>query len=721
LGEPARRLLPLSPANRQGGAASFTMKVDPQKLNYFTVKLWGGDVTQNRLILFVEGKQVGYRHLGDVDILDPGTESDAPPLLGRFYYTTNPLPLALTQGKTELHCEIRSFGRIWGYCTTFEQFQKTLTDPTRGIYGVFTHTDGFFAPPSDALQGMMPRNAPTRQMPGPEVLDTLKARVSGEVNNLLKFNSPLNQMQTLFLAQAYGVTWTSAYQKPEAVARILASLDATFAAYRANPKLAQSDPATPNADWFGLGPSGNTLMLMAPALKSRLDETISDGTGGQITRRAAFSEMLLACRDWHRENRRQYTNQSMINDLYGIYLANRGLRVVDPAKALPEKDALRYLYESVGLEPWWGSEKNGVPTKPLGDHYYQLTAQGLTKELGFVGYYGEVLDWVTTIYNATRPAPGEPGDPKIRAQLVKIAHARTPLRYPALDADGNRAMRAETLVGWRDEGHYPGDVTYAERPSWDGSTVYVAAATLDPVLVGAAQQMFADNQFFSSLRDQMQETGFRSTAGLLETPDQYALLQAHPPSPRHLPMAPGQPDFVWSDAEDGVLALKRGDEMLYVSLYWRARNAINFRARVHQITLQFDRIAVVHEDEQFTPSGLMFTQPDEINGQGLPWLPHYPGDLHSAQAGEELPIAKIPAGIAFKPGEENAYAGRAEFYTLRYGPYLIGMNSTPGKTFALPISAGVTKAQNLVSGKTVTLTKPLTVGPMSTVVLYMGK
>ena len=56
----------------------------------------------------------------------------------------------------------------------------------------------------------------------------------------------------------------------------------------------------------------------------------------------------------------------------------------------------------------------------------------------------------------------------------------------------------------------------------------------------------------------------------------------------------------------------------------------------------------------------------------------YPGDLQSAHAGEKLPIAKIPADVPFQPGQENLYAGRALFYTLRYGDYLIGMNASAG-------------------------------------------
>ena len=66
--------------------------------NYFTAKFFGGEVNPNRLILFCEGKQVGYRHLGDIGILDFGSERE-PGFKGRFYYIATPLPRELTRGK----------------------------------------------------------------------------------------------------------------------------------------------------------------------------------------------------------------------------------------------------------------------------------------------------------------------------------------------------------------------------------------------------------------------------------------------------------------------------------------------------------------------------------------------------------------------------------------------------------------------------------------------
>jgi hypothetical protein len=724
LGEPGRRLLPPAQEDWAGGTMAFSMKVDPEIQNYLTIRLWGSDATANRLILYCEGKQVGYRHLGDIDLLDFG--SDEPAYNSRFFYNTTPLPLDLTRGRTRLNCEIRGTGPIWGYGTTFAQYQKPMTVPTRGIYRVYTHTNGFFAPPPNEKQGRPPAQPPVRQKPGPEVFNPLRERVNHELDGFLASARPLNQVQMEFLAKAYYVKWTPAYRNQRVIDQVVKGTDALYAAYRANPRLAQADPVTANPEWFGLGCAGDAVRLLAECVRPLLDEKISDGAGATLTRRAAWSEMLQASREWHRRHRRLYTNQSMINDLFGIYLSNRGVAAIDPTNAASETEMRRYLYESVGLEPWRDSDPGGTGAVETGGrrwgtgtNYFELTSKGLTRELGFVGYYGEVLDWVTQIYDATRDL-GQPGDQLIRNQLEKMVCARGVFRYPMLDAAGNRAMRIETVVGWRDA-HYPGDVCYGERATWDASTIYAAAATLGTHSVGYAQQMFADNQFFASVEHQMKAgSGLRVTAGLLGVPDQYDLLKAQPASLERLPMSPGQPDFVWSDEEDGVVAVKNGEDIFYASLYWRARYGINFLARVHYITPRFDRIAVVREQTEFDPSGMVYTRPDWVNADFGNGGPHYPGNLHSAHTGEKHPIARIPQGVPFQPGDENVYAGKGSFYTLRYGPYLIGMNMTTDKTFELKPPGNLKKARELVSRKTIALGTPIKVGPRSTVVLYVG-
>jgi hypothetical protein len=692
---------------------SFDMAVDPKKPNYLTVRFWGSDTTQNRLVLFCEGKQIGYHHIGDIDLLDFGTENNQPGFNQRFYYVTTPLPLSLTRGKEKLHFEIRALGPIWSYGQTFAQYQKPMTEPTRGIYAVYTHTNGYFVPPADEVQGAAP-NPPTRISPGPELLTTLKIRLNHTIDNLLNKRAPLNQMEVHTLARAYRIDWTDAYRNPLALTRIKEGGDDLFRRFHAHPELVTSEKDTYNPEWFGFGPFGQVVDWLSPNLN--LDAQISDGAGGSLTRRSAYAEMFEASRDFLRTHRRWYTNQTMIVDMYA-YLSNRGLRAIAPEKAFPETRMLDYLYQSIGLKPWLGSDGPGdVPNRMLGDSYFEVTQKGLTRELGYVGYYGEVLDWIANMYEATKGL-GKFGDPKVLAQTIKIARARAAFRYPSLDQDGNRTMRIEGIVGWRDA-HYPGDVVYGERFAWDGSALFLASQTHDKWSIGYAQQMLKDNQFYSSLADQMKMGGLRVDAGLIDVPDQIKAIESAPMSPERLPMSKG--DFVWADEQDGVVAVKNGTDILYVSLYWRARAGINFLARVHLVRPTIDRISTVLEDVQFDPSGMFYTRPDNIDSlaQGSPF--HDYGDLHSAHAGERLPIPKIPAGTSYKPGDESVYAGRGSFYTLRYGPYLIAMNMSEDKSYDLAPQPGVESGKNLSTGKTISLKAPLKLKPLSTVVLVLN-
>jgi hypothetical protein len=61
----------------------------------------------------------------------------------------------------------------------------------------------------------------------------------------------------------------------------------------------------------------------------------------------------------------------MIVDM-NIYTANRGLALIDPKRALPEAQTLRYLHEAVGIEPWRGSDPSD-DTAGLSDFYPEVT------------------------------------------------------------------------------------------------------------------------------------------------------------------------------------------------------------------------------------------------------------------------------------------------------------------------------------------------------------
>ncbi|MDC7676284.1 hypothetical protein [Asticcacaulis machinosus] len=733
LGQSARRLLPLKAGATntdewRGGTAAFQLKVKGDEQNYLTVRLWGSDISTNRTTLYCDGKQVGYRQLSDIDILDQGTHGQIKP--GQFHYVTHPLPTALTQGKSLINCQMRATGPIWRYGGELAKFQKPMTEPSRGFYALIVHSDKMI---EFTGNDGAPVNFPVNPDKGGDVLNRVKARVNDQVvkSLSLKGRAP-HQMEISFLARTFETKWTAGYHNRDSLTAIIKGADAYYEQFKTNPDIAINDVNTPNPGWFGLGLLGEALKITAPFIQEDLDGLLMGPDGKNISRRQAYEAMFVYSREWNKKNRRLYTNQSMIKDLYGIWNNNEGLIAIGSPKAEPRARLLPFFYESVGLIPWTGSlNDKGEPTYAASEsdakfsvpkNYFETTTTGLTKELGYVGGYGEVLDWVAALYEATRPAKGQPGDVKIRDQLVKIAQARGYFRVPQADAKGYKSMRLETGIGWRDM-YYPGDVMYGQKPSWESSPLQVAVATQDPRLISYAQQQIAENQFFSSVEHMMTAKTLRATIGLIDVIDEFETLSKLPPQPYKLPMSEGEPDFVFSDEENGVVAVKHGKDIFYASLYWRANYGISGVGRVHYITPQTDRLATVALDRQaYAPSGLYYTRPNNPHINGTRFTVKYPDDADVWTAGEKDPVAKLPEGSKYVPGEDNPYAGRADYYQLTYGPYLVAINGSTQKSFELKLPTRTAPVKDLVSGALVATDKAtLTVPPSTTTVIYLGK
>jgi hypothetical protein len=475
--------------------------------------------------------------------------------------------------------------------------------------------------------------------------------------------------------------------------------------------------------WVGFGPAGWAIAQLSDQIKPVLDQQIDDGNGGKVVRREGWSKMLVASRDYWRQNRRSFTNQTMILDL-NIYRVNRGIEVVDPANALTEPQARRYLYEAFGMLPWTGSDVPGpggtlrpAVAPPGSTPYFVFTRKGLSKELGYVGSYGEILDWAQDIYRSTE-VKGENGDPKLHERLAELLRARSFFREPAVDDKGYRVMRLEQVIGWRDH-EFPGQMTYAAPTRPSGSAVGIVAALGDAAAVGYATQMFEDRQFFPGIDKLLKDHNSMYMRMLLDVPGDYAAALKLPASSIRLPMTPGEPDVAFADEDDGVLALKHGDQLLYVDLYYRAQMGVNHLARVHFLSPGDERDATVKIEETFDASGKSYRIPNLPNRPfaATPW-DNLPGVV-TDQTGETLPQSVVPPGITETFGQQNPYVGRASFYVLRYGRYLIGMNSSENKSYELSAPRGMTSAQDLISGKTLAIEGPVTVSPRSTVVLYL--
>lgn len=706
----ARKLLPPENDGWRGGRMSFQVKVDPEKPNYITTKFWGSDVNseQSRLMLFINGKQVGQRHLGEVDPLD--IMYVYPRNAGNFFYKTLPLPQHMTKGKQTVVLTIEAQGPIWAYGQSFEIYQKPMKDASRGIYASYIHTDPFLK--FNFNNNKTPwKELKTTDGPGIEVLDEVKEKINKYIENELSGKDKLALGAIHFLARAFWVDWSTAYHNPKVIDKVVKAINLHYAEFKSKPEIV-------GKTWEGYGAIGESVSFLSEPLKPYLNKTL-EGTGRSY--KEAWTEMLVTSRDWHVQNRRSYTNQSMIVDKY-TYRCNRGIAVLQPEKAWSEETALRLMYESIGLEPWSGSwDESLKPSWSHGKNFMQLSTKGLTKELGYVGAYGEVQDVILGMYDSSRPNPNAPGDERLKEQVAKIARARTIFRYPLATANGERVMHLETVIGWRDT-YYPGDIAYGQRPARDGGPLDIAAATLDPDMLAYAQQIINDNWYFKTLRTRLEGNRYSELLSQMLAPQSYTTVMAQKTKSKLLPMTPGQPDFVFADPELGALALKNGDQILYVSLYWRARYAINNLARVHLLSPYFEYDATVHMQTEFNNSGLVYTMPDYTNAPYSAWVEKgYKAEgMHLAVAGQQQAIAKVPEDQkGWKPGKENIYAGKGNFYTLLYGSYFIAMNCTGDKSYTLAIPEKFLGGKNLVEGNNVEKNQ-VRVKPMQTVVLFAG-
>lgn len=722
LGQPARRLLPLSPVSYKGGALTFNVKVDPEKLNYVTFKFWGSDKGEDsgRLLLFCGDTEIGYRDQGDYDIVNQIENTPIYP--GRFLYTTLPLPPSLTNGKTSLTLTLEPIGSIWPYGSSFAKKQKSFITASRGIYAAYSSTDACVTLPASEPQGTA-RAVTVRPGPGIQIMATARDRVNSMALKLSKTGSkPKDAGPISFLATAYETPWSSVYHNKQTLQRIV-ELGDTYIV----PQGHGGDEFA--ASWEGSGPLGCALMRIFPALQASgaLEQTVVKPDGTAVPRRVAWADALYASATYWAGHRRSYTNQSMIVDTY-IYTANEGLRLLDPSRALPKDTVLGFLYQSIGLLPWTGSETTersgggmdlpagAYSQAPYGKTYFDMTSKGLSRELGYVAGYGEtILHFGADMIRLT-------GDPKIKAQVVKMAHARAPFRYPLPDADGFRAMFLEAITDTRN-GHYPADVAYgAHHGSRESEPMELAVLTGDPAIIGMAEQELADNQYFAYINSHLNTPDPGQIEGLLNAVNDYEAMAKLPKSSYRLPMTDGQPDFVWTDEDDAVVAIKHGDRRMYFNFYYRAERAINGVVRIHDMTPTVERIVTARSQYEYTPSGHEYVRSDWVDSmRGVGFPP--PGEtIHQAWAGEKMPIQKRPDDAAVPAyGDWGPFLGRADFYSLVYGDYVIGLNTNTTKSYTLNVPTGVTAATDLATGKNVSLGGSITVAPKSTVVLYLKK
>ncbi len=759
LGEPARVSLPKTPADYYGGDLSFDMKTDPVRQNYFTAKFWGSDVNGGqKALLYINGEQLGYRHLGDYEALNHGT--DVPSFRDRFFYYTDVLPLALTRGRKSLTLTVRTIGPISGYALGggYDGYQGRMTTPSRGYYRVYTHTSAALAGLEAEKQGDAPPAPPVRPaVDDGAILAAYKSRLNGHLRDLMGAQGRMPPNDIRYLASAMQYPWTVAGQddaaRQKAITQVVAKIDDQAQ------RLGEPDVYAKGgyqADWGGVfAPIGEAVYWMDKVLtpaewKALLGQAITVN-GQTVTRRDAWARMLKGNFDYARTHVARISNQAEIC-MYGAYRSNKGLQIIAPALAEPEATAKRFLFEPAGIAPYLGNDVlDGAGRligreRPYGDHYFQVTDKGLTRENTYVAIYGE---WTNDMVNWWRMY----GHDEILKKALVNSNARAHMRYPDFDDEGFRAMRMEGVIesrgpaypdnlgyGVRLNGGHGLDVTRLARwmdetPARYQGAEWAPYRKLAANAVGYAQQFLGDNQYLGSLGE----------SDSLDLPADYAYVKGHPPVGVLLPAtnlgwyrpdelaalkAAGlkESDYAraaWADEDDGVVVLRDGGLTLFAGLVMKANWGVNGIARIHCITPTGDRLATVAPDVQFTPSGRWTVRADQAQVQFM-HANEPPEGPHQALAGEVMPIASQPGVHEIDP-VDTPYTGYANFYSLRYLSYLIGMNTTRpaygnAQAYDLKLPHGFTGASvyDFISGKDLPVTAGVVrVGPQSTVVLKL--
>lgn len=725
LSQSARRLLPRTPhPDIYGGNLSFTMAVDPVRQNHITLKLWGSDASTGIwFVLNVDGKELGLRHGGDSAAPDMlfGNKQIVSFAPNQWVYRTMALPLHLTQGKTSVFLKIRSMGWISDYDAgpLFGDYNKLMNSPSLGLYRIYTHLGSKLDTSGEAQGAGFTPASPRALENETTVVNNIKSAVNNEISKFMGYSvSSLKPWNLAYLAKCrdarenLGETWISysgANTSATLVQKVIDGIDYQVARQAADGNYFNSFG---NDSWGGgFGPLGEAIRLLWPQINTgaTMSTTVAyGGSYGTITRTAAWSRALRTSMDFGRFNRRGglYANQDVLA-VENTYNANRGLLLVDPANALLESEAQRYLKEACGLLPWAGSDQTGggaVPVKgtyPLGASFYEVTSDATTKDGGgFVGSdYGEMGSYAVRWGVIS-------GNNDILNRGLQMLRARAVFRFPSFDDQGYRMMQGANPIGVRNR-TLPGHYGYLERGSGGVDVAGLGTSVIGADLMGYFQNGIADGQQLQLMNGSNDPYMVRN----------WNLAKAQAATNIPVPMSPGAPDFAWGDEENMVVAAKSGENRIFVNLFWAATGSINGWAKIFHLPAneapEYSEVQI--DDLRYRPTGNFQTL-----GRRVDSSTRQPFDNpESAYNGVVCPLAM--RSDLTSPPSNDPDGGKGTGYTLRYGHWLIGINAHHADSYEVILPSNFSAAlpiKELVSGNNVT-TAPVILAPKTTAVFYL--
>ena len=696
-----------------GGEINLTLKIDGKCQNYFTVKFSGSEGNDERIIMEVEGKEVGNRYhsnedyfLGELNKVGPGS----------FCFRTMPIPRTLTDGKEYVKVRLRATGRFYGYGTQsqYATYQRAMTGNTIGLYKMFIHTDPGFAIPKSELGGRTPSYSASESNASTSLI-TLKENAISNANSY--FTSLLNGGDFIktdpnnyyhpveALAQAYFIPEVSKiYQKQSVIDKLLKFLDNMVVNNYNNEQTAKTS-------WGGaFGRQGYAMSLIFDKInQSFLNEVIDLGGGAGKTRREQWCETFKSSFDFGAGSRKTITNQEMecAASVYGAALALYKLDAT--TYATYPAIGLRMVQEACGVKEFTGNVINLNSTNPQlgnpatsnkGDGYFWMTEKGTSHEPGWVGpdCYGNLGGKMMEMYKMTIHHLGGKGDADILQIAINHVKTQALFTYPFVGSDGKKDILGEGYICYRNQA-VPGESFY--------TSFSVAGISKNETLLGYLKQAIKDGRFQSPSSSEFKHT---SNLYIFET---IGALNASN-STIQIPTTPGEPDFCFADEENGVISIKKGEEQLMLNFYFR-EEADNRLVRGHHITTDYQRFFEVKTDKTEARYVASYrTRDGWVNGPSTSY--GTPPDNPTSAYKGQVEYYNSYDGVNYNTGRLLK-----DYYFLRYGKFLIAMNtlSDASKTIEFPNELVGASAWQFHTETSITLPATMQLPPCSTYVFIL--
>lgn len=723
--ETLRRLMPAdTPGDREKrlGSMSFTMKSDPSKRTYLTIKFSAPDSrlsehTGERLMLFDGDDMIGFLHgQGAWPPLDFGfTRGRERSVIGThsdYWYATHRVPRYMTKGKEQVDLRVV----CWN-----------ADGPSQRMYSAYTHTKPLFRLPPDKRD----HNLDTGSVAGPDpdpmapVVETINEQVRS-----YQGRDTVGTNEAHGLAVAYArADWI----KPVDQEAILETIKATIDQFAL--KQARSSPSDVfSRGWEPHGKLARAYSLLHEAFRHNglLSEPLRNHPDGNLTRKEAYTQFFDRALDWRAKDRRPIYNQTILVTV-GLVRMSDALRKLNPEQAPDQALVDRWIDEAIGLTGLTHRSGEKKRSMFMSGSYHMATEKGMPKEAGYVMDYGSVG------MRETAKLALETGLDRVKRQYQKMARSRGHFRWFVRQMEtGHRWSSIDGVLSRRHQDH-PGRI---DGLKGYGMTPFVYVKASDDEVTKRWAELAIEHGVLEH------RWGRLGLSGLIHHVEGYRKLQQLPPSDYVLPM--NRERSVWADPDMGLVSITDDDTRLMINLNHSASGlgddwGVNHVARVHYHGSRGDRVMMVDMQQvEFPFAGGHWERPDHLKRPShflssdakrkryLPWNEKM-GTVHQAMAGQKLRQASRPNGDPWPAAERDDWNHRTpdprvgmgiQYRELRIGPYLIAMNSTgapergfgPGKTYQMDVPGD--RAINVRTGKREDGDR-VTVGPRETVVLKL--